>query len=81
MNKGNDIIFDIALDVLKDQPVLQTWTFTDSELTKFAKMVVRECISTIENAENGYYDYRDQIENAMRDHCIWLIHQKFGVET
>lgn len=47
---------------------------------KFAELIVRECISTIENAENGYQDYRNQIEDAMRNHCVWLIKQKFGVE-
>ena len=47
---------------------------------KFAKMLVRECISTIENAENGYQDYRNQIEDGMRNHCISLIKNEFGVE-
>jgi hypothetical protein len=46
----------------------------------FAELIIQECISTIENAENGYQDYRNQIENGMRKHCIWLIKDKFGVE-
>lgn len=46
---------------------------------KFAELIVRECISTIENAENGYRDYRNQIEDAMRNHCLWLIKDKFGI--
>lgn len=46
---------------------------------KFAELIIQECISTIENAENGYQDYRNQIEDAMRDHCIRLVKRKFGV--
>lgn len=53
---------------------------TDGELMKFANLLIQECISTIETAENGYQDYRNQIENGMRKHCIWLIKDKFGVE-
>ena len=47
---------------------------------KFAELIVRECISTIENADNGYEDYRNQIEDGMRNHCISLIKNNFGVE-
>jgi hypothetical protein len=47
---------------------------------KLAELIIRECISTIENAENGYQDYRNQIEDGMRNHCISLIKNKFGVE-
>ncbi len=51
-----------------------------SDMEKFAELIVRECISTIENAENGYQDYRNQIEDGMRNHCISLIKNEFGVE-
>jgi len=33
----------------------------------FSEFIVRECISTIQNAENGYQDYRKQIEDSMRE--------------
>lgn len=52
----------------------------DKELEAFADLIVQECISTIENAENGYQDYRNQIEDSMRNHCIGLIKNKFRVE-
>lgn len=80
MIKGNDIIFDIALDVLKDHPVLQTWTFTDSELIKFAKLIVGECVQVVENLSPGYSDYRNQIEDAFRIDCVRKIQERFGVE-
>ena len=57
------------------------WNDDESNrLEKFAELLVRECISTIENAENGYQDYRNQIEDGMRDHCISLVKNKFGVK-
>ena len=80
MNKSNDIIFDIALEVLKDQPVLQTWTFTDRELVKFAKLIVGECVQIVENLPPGYIDYRNQIEDAFRRDCVGKIQETFGVE-
>ena len=49
-------------------------------IAKFAELIVRECISTVETAENGYQDYRNQIEDEMRNNCIRLIKNKFGVE-
>lgn len=52
----------------------------DFDWREFAELIVRECISTIENAENGYQDYRNQIEDGMRNHCISLIKNEFGVE-
>ena len=54
--------------------------YGDAWEDKFAELLIQECISTMENAENGYRDYRNQIENGMRNHCIWLIKDKFGVE-
>ena len=47
---------------------------------KFAELIVRECISTIEGILPGYQDYRDQIEDAFRRDCIEEIKSKFGVE-
>ena len=49
-------------------------------IVKFAQLIVKECITTLETAENVYQDYRNQIEDGMRDHCIRLIKNKFGVE-
>ena len=49
-------------------------------IAKFAELIVRKCISTVETAENGYQDYRNQIEDEMRNHCIRLIKNKFGIE-
>lgn len=71
---------DIEFDVSSDHYGIDTAVVIPYDLEKFAELIVRECLVTIENAENGYQDYRNQIEDAMRNHCIWLIKDKFGVE-
>jgi hypothetical protein len=47
---------------------------------KFAELIVRECISQIENLSPGYEDYRNQIEDAFRRDCVDQLKQHFGVE-
>jgi hypothetical protein len=39
----NERAFDIALEVLEDYPVINSWTFTRTELAEFAERIVREC--------------------------------------
>ena len=46
----------------------------------FAELIVRECVSIVENLSPGYNDYRNQIENSMRDDCLQAIREHFGVE-
>lgn len=81
----NELIEDYAIecagqmvwDFPKDP---EEFTFTRDELAKFAQLIVQECIDKIEDVPNAYADYRDQIENAMREYCIYSIKQHFGVE-
>jgi hypothetical protein len=49
-------------------------------LEKFTKMIVQECISTVENLSPGYDDYRNQIEDAFRRDCVSELKKHFGVE-
>jgi hypothetical protein len=51
-----------------------------SALEKFAELIVRECIATVENISPGYKDYRNQIEDAFRGDCVTELKQHFGVE-
>jgi hypothetical protein len=46
---------------------------------RFADMIIKECITIIENLSPGYKDYRDQIEDAFRRDCIEEIKQQFGL--
>jgi hypothetical protein len=47
---------------------------------KFAELIVRECINTVENLSPGYDDYRNQIEDAFRGDCVEQIKHHFGIE-
>ena len=49
-------------------------------LQNYTELIVRECLSIIENLSPGYNDYRDQIEDAFRRDCIEEIKERFGVE-
>jgi lipoate-protein ligase A len=49
-------------------------------IEKFAELIVKECVSTVENLSPGYQDYRNQIEDAFRRDCVEQIKQHFGVE-
>ena len=47
---------------------------------KFAELIVRECVDIVSKVPNGYRDYRNQIEDAMRADCLQAIQEHFGVE-
>ena len=49
-------------------------------IEKFGELIIKECISVIENLSPGYKDYRDQIEDAFRRDCVIEIKKRFGVE-
>ena len=53
---------------------------TQRKVELLAELFVRECIDTINGVPNGYRDYRNQIEDAMREDCVDAVKQKFGVE-
>ena len=80
-NKMNERIRDLQIQAFAECKTFEGDKIkTDEVFERFAELIVRECISTIENAENGYLDYRNQIEDDMRNHCISLIKNEFGVE-
>ena len=49
------------------------------DVSKFAELIVLECIVIVENVSPGYEDYRNQIEDAFRRDCVEEIKQSFGV--
>ena len=53
------------------------WIFNKE---KFAELIVKECVSVVENLSPGYDDYRNQIEDAFRGDCVNEIKQHFGVK-
>ena len=46
----------------------------------FAELIVKECVSQIENLSPGYDDYRNQIEDAFRRDCVEQVKQHFGIK-
>jgi len=53
---------------------------SDEDIVKFAELIVRECVDIVSKVPNGYRDYRNQIEDAMRTDCLQAIQEHFGVE-
>ena len=48
---------------------------------KFAELIVRDCISTVEGMDPGYNDSEyNGIEDAFRRDCVAKIKHQFGVE-
>ncbi len=47
---------------------------------EFALLIVGECVDIVSKVPNGYRDYRNQIEDAMRGDCLQAIQEHFGVE-
>ena len=62
------IIFDFSAD-------------SEQVIQKFAELIVRECVDIVSKVPNGYRDYRNQIEDAMRGDCLQAIQEHFGVEN
>jgi len=53
---------------------------SDEDIVKFAELIIRECVDIVSKVPNGYRDYRNQIEDAMRADCLQAIQEHFGVE-
>lgn len=73
----------------------QAWELTEKEVSdedwhtyvhervvqiKFAELIVEKCIDIMHKVPNGYRDYRDQIEDGMRQACIDDVKNYFGVK-
>lgn len=54
---------------------------TEETFAKFALLIVQECATVVSKVPPGYRDYRDQIEEAMRDDCVAAMLKHFGVES
>ena len=52
-------------------------THFDQEL--FAQLIIQECVKSVNDTPFMYRDYRNQIEESMRNACAWSIKDKFGV--
>ena len=65
----NDRIYDMALEVFKDQPNLESWTFTDAELQQFVTLIVKDCADMVKDAhKSGGGTY------------LHVLYERYGIE-
>ena len=55
------------------------YVISPESLEAYSRLVVKECIKQIKQVPNGYSDYRNQIEDGMRDACVEAVNEHFGV--
>ena len=80
MNERINELFEQALKEFNEENKYATIIVPNPLKEKFAELIVRECVSTVENLSPGYQDYRNQIEDAFRRDCVEQIKEHFGVE-
>jgi hypothetical protein len=66
----NERIRDLALTAIVENITSDRWVFNDAELEKFAQLIVRECISKVEDTFQGIPDNTTP---------MWQIGFQFGV--
>jgi hypothetical protein len=75
----NKRILELADKAVEDMPS-GPWNIPDEFCKKFAELIVQKCVDIVSKVPNGYRDYRNQIEDAMRADCLQAIQEHFGVE-
>lgn len=70
---------DIEFDVSSDHYGIDTAVVIPYDLEKFAKLIVQECAKIVDNVQPGYGDYRDQIQEQIRDRSSQAILDYFKV--
>jgi len=76
----NDRIKELAKQAAKEMN--ETGTYTESKFQeKFAELIIQECINSIVEIAPGYMDYRNQIEERLKEDCICEIKHKFGLKN
>ena len=73
----NERLLELADQVMED--LHGPWNIPDEFCKKFAELIVQECIETFMGVPPSYKDYRSQIEEAMRDYCVSVVKQHFGI--
>ena len=80
MNERINELFEQAAKEFSAEHKYATFIVPNPLKEKFAELLVKECVSVVENLSPGYDDYRNQIEDAFRGDCVNEIKQHFGVE-
>jgi len=79
----NDLVFDLiktatANAQAKDPThAVPEYDYTYSK--ELIDLVVNDCICVVETMSPGYRDYRDQIEQALKDDCVEELKRRFNL--
>ena len=79
----NDLVFDLiktatANAQAKDPThAVPEYDYTYSK--ELIDLVVNDCISIVETMSPGYRDYRDQIEQALKDDCVEELKRRYSI--
>lgn len=83
----NERVYDIALEVLKDYPVIESWTFNNRELEEFTRLILEECIKIMQSQKVDLepyptsIDWNEGIWNSAIQHTVSQVSLHFGVNT
>lgn len=76
----NNVIRDLQVQAFADCRGSKDSQFrTDDVFERFAHLIIQECVKSVNDTPFMYRDYRNQIEESMRNACAWSIKDKFGV--
>jgi hypothetical protein len=77
----NGRYLDLAVDALVENFASERWVFSDSELKRFAELIVRECAELSVNSQ--YANTKSEYYEGFNEALIYVgnkIKQHFGVE-
>lgn len=83
----NERVYDIALEVLKDYPVIESWTFNNRELEEFTRLILEECFKIMQSQKVDLepyptsIDWNEGIWNSAIQHTVSQVSLHFGVNT
>lgn len=83
----NERVYDIALEVLKDYPVIESWTFNNRELEEFTRLILEECIKIMQSQKVDLEPYPTSINwnegiwNSAIQYTVSQVSLHFGVNT
>jgi hypothetical protein len=78
MNERIRELAEQATVPFKDENLFECYHFSKE---KFALLLIQECLTVVNDTPVGYRDYRNQIEEGMRDACVDRLKNHFGVNS
>jgi len=79
----NKLIFDLiktaTVNAMAKDPAHAVPDYNYTYSKELIDLVVNDCISVIECMSPGYRDYRDQIEEALKNDCVEELKRRFNL--